>query len=98
MRGQSSHTPQLYRTGKGWGWHTPIIPGLEKQWQANICELKAILAYTRWIWKEIQVVVVYTFNLSVWDHTLLIPALGSWGKEQYGEQREEYKGEETGTH
>ena len=48
----------------------PLIPALRRQRQAKLCELKVTLDHTKLIQKQVQVVVVHTFNLSVWEsHT-----------------------------
>ena len=44
--------------------------------EANLCEFQAITGYTRLIQKQIQVVVVYTFNLSVWESHTFNPSTG----------------------
>ena len=63
----------------------------------DLCEFKATLGYTRLIQKQIQVVVVHTFNPSVWESHTSNPSIREAEIEAIYLGREEYKVERTGT-
>ena len=64
----------------------------------DLCEYKATLGYTGSIQTQILMVVTHTFNPSVWESHIFHRSTREVETGDMAGQREEYKGEETGTH